>query len=271
MLGQALARRLGRRYAGMTEPIPLGGLTRRMYALHAGQVEGGQGPRDCLYRCSTGTGTSRTRWRATILGRKPAPFAFQTHAQFTCLLCPREKTYQGTASSVAAPQREVHPGEGNSLLEKLGRPLQKTRRSKRYDVCYKCGDLHTNLSKHSSGCDSTPPETIPPYSDGLGGEPSARNPVTPSTSAAERSHQSEQSLPSRRLPWGIEDVGPILDALDGTTLARMSLSTAKAARQEHLNALCPQPGSCTTLVRIFCSQCSKGSLSRWSPQRGPRH
>ena len=91
--------------------------------------------------------------------------------QFTCSLCPRENTYQGTAASVAAHQREAHPGEGNSFLEKLGRPLQKTRRSNRYGVCYKCGDLHTNLSKHSSGCDRTPSDTIPPHSDGLVASP----------------------------------------------------------------------------------------------------
>ena len=111
--------------------------------------------------------------------------------QFTCSLCPREKTYQGTAASVAAHQREAHPGEGNSFLEKLGRPLQKTRRSNRYGVCYKCRDLHTNLSRHSSGCDRTPSDIIPPHSDGLGGEPSARNPDTPSTPAAENFNQSE--------------------------------------------------------------------------------
>ena len=114
-----------------------------MCAPHAGQFDSGQGPRDCLYRCSTGTSTSRTTWRATIPRRKPALFA--------CPLCPREKTYQGTAASVAAHQREVHPGEGNSLLGKLGRPLQKTRRSNRYGVCYKCGELHTNLSSARVG------------------------------------------------------------------------------------------------------------------------
>ena len=108
-------------------------------------------------------------------GTQPySPSRNQIH--FTCSLCPREKTYQGTAASVAAHQREAYPGEGNSFLEKLGRPLQKTRRSNRYGVCYKCGDLHTNLSRHSSGCDRTPSDTIPPRSDGLGGEPSARNP-----------------------------------------------------------------------------------------------
>ena len=106
--------------------------------------------------------------------------------QFTCPLCPREKTYQSTAASVAAHQREARPGEGNSFLEKLGRPLQKTRRSNRYyGVRYKCGDLDTNLSRHSSGCDRTPSDTIPPHYDGLGGDPSARNPDPPSTPAAE--------------------------------------------------------------------------------------
>ena len=131
----------------------------------------------------------------------------QDQIQFTCPLCLREKAYQGTAASVAAHQREVHPGEGKRLLAKLGRPLQKTRRSNRYGVCYKCSDLHTNLSRHSSGCDRTLSDTIPPHSDGLGVEPSARNsdtpstPGTPSTPAAGNLHQqSEQSPPNILLP-----------------------------------------------------------------------
>ena len=44
----------------------------------------------------------------------------QNPTQFTCPLYPREKTYQGTTANVAAHQREVHPGERNSLLEKMG-------------------------------------------------------------------------------------------------------------------------------------------------------
>ena len=51
------------------------------------------------------------------------------------------------------------------------------------------------------------------------------------------------------LPWGIEDVGPMLHALDGTTLARMSLSTAKAVRQEHRM---PFTRSLRHALRIFC-------------------
>ena len=169
--------------------------------------------------------------------------------QFTCPLCPRENTSQGTAASVAAHQREAHPGEGNGFLEKLGRQLQKTRRSNRYGVGYKSVDLQTNLSRHSSGCDRTPSDTIPPHSDGLEGEPSARNPDTPLTPAVENFNQSEQSSPSILLPWGIEDVGPMLDALDGTTLATMSLSTAKVVRQEHR-----MPFACSLrhALRIFC-------------------
>ena len=88
-----------------------------------------------------------------------------------------------------------------------------------------------------------------PQYDGLGGEPSTRNPATPSTPAAKNSNQSEQSLPSILLPWGIEDVGSMLDALDGTTLARMSLSTAKAVRQEHR---IPFARSLRHTLRIFC-------------------
>ena len=190
-----------------------------------------------------------TTWLATIPGRKPAHSPSQNQIQFTCPLCPREKTYQGTTASVAAHQREAHPGEGNSFLEKFGRLLQKTRRSNRYGVCYKCGSFQANLGRHSSGCDRASSDTIPPHSDGLGGEPSARNPDTPSTPAVEKFNQSEQSSPSILLPWGIENVGPMLDAPDGTTLARLSLSTAKAARHEHRM---PFARSLRHALRIFC-------------------
>ena len=105
------------------------------------------------------SGAQREPAKVEPLGAQPSQEGSQPHSpfqnqiQFTCPLCPREKIYQGTATSVAAHQREVHPREGNKLLEKLERPLQKTRRSIRYGVCYKCGDLYTNLSRHSSGCD----------------------------------------------------------------------------------------------------------------------
>ena len=181
-------------------------------------------------------------------GSQPHPPS-QNQIQFTCPLFPREKTYQGTAASVAAHQREAHPWEGNSFLEKLGRLLQKTRRSNRYGICYKCVDLHANLSRHSSGCDRTLSDTIPPHSDGLGGEPFVRNPDTPSTLVAENFNQSEQSSPGIRLPWGVEDMGPMLNALDGTTHARMSFSTAKAVRQEHRM---PFARSLRHFLRIFC-------------------
>ena len=142
------------------------------------------------------TGAQREPARVEPLGPPQPQKGSQPHSpsrnqiQFIYLLCPRKNTYQGTAASLAAHQREAHPRKGNSFLEKLGRLLQKTRRSNRYGVYYKCGDLYTNLSRHSSGCDRTPSDTIPPHSDGLGGEPSARNPDTPSTPAAETFNQS---------------------------------------------------------------------------------
>ena len=158
---------------------------------------------------------------------------FRTHPQFTCPLFPRKKIYQGTAASVAVNHREVHLGEGNSLLDKLGRPLQNTRYSKRYGVCQKFGDRHTNLIRHSSGCNRMPPKAILPHPNELGGEPSATDLTMPSTCAVESSYQSEQSSQRRLLPGGIQDVGLMLDDLGGTTLARISLSTATAIRQEH--------------------------------------
>ena len=60
--------------------------------------------------------------------------------------------------------------------------------------------LHTNLSRHSSKYGRTPPETIPPHPNGIGGEPSARYSASPSTPAAESSNQSEQSSQSRLVP-----------------------------------------------------------------------
>ena len=80
----------------------------------------------------------------------------QTHLQFICPRCPRENTYQGTAANATAHQREAHPGEENSLLDKHVRPLQTTHRSNRFGFCRKCGDLPINLSWHSSGCNRTP-------------------------------------------------------------------------------------------------------------------
>ena len=201
------------------------------------------------------TGAQREPAQVEPLGAQQSQERSQFHSpsqnqiQFICPLCPREKTYQGKAASVAAHQREAHPGKENSLLEKSGRLLQKTRRSNRYGVCYKCGDLHTNLSTHLSGCDQTPSDTIPPHFDGLGGEPSARNPDTPLIPAAENFNQSEQSSPSILLPWGIEAVGPMLDARDETTVARMSLSTAKVVRQEHRM---PFARSLRHALRTFC-------------------
>ena len=44
----------------------------------------------------------------------------QTHIYSICPLFPRDNTYQGLATSVAANQREVYPGEGNSLLKTSG-------------------------------------------------------------------------------------------------------------------------------------------------------
>ena len=65
-----------------------------------------------------------------------------------------------------------------SLLDKLGRPLPKTRRSNRYGVCHKCGDLHMNLSRHSRGRNRMPLEIVPSHLNGLAGEPSARCPAS---------------------------------------------------------------------------------------------
>ena len=73
-----------------------------------------------------GTVCTSTQWepaQVELLGAQPFPEGnqphspSQNHTPFTCPLCPRETTHQSTAASVIAHQREVHPGEGNNLLE----------------------------------------------------------------------------------------------------------------------------------------------------------
>ena len=66
--------------------------------------------------------------------------------------------------------------------------------------------------------------------------------------AEESSNQKEQSSQSRLLTWRIDDVGP-LDTLDRITLARISLSTAKAVRQERQTSFA---GSLRHAQRILC-------------------
>ena len=98
------------------------------------------------------TGARREPAQVEPLGAQEFQEGSQPHSpsrnqiQFICPLCPREKTYQCTAASVAAHQREAHPGEGNSLLEKLGRLLQKTRRSNRYVVSVTNAAIFTRTS-----------------------------------------------------------------------------------------------------------------------------
>ena len=84
------------------------------------------------------------------------------------------------------------PGRGTAFLTNSGDRYK--RHAARIDtVSYqKCGDFHTNLNRRSSGCDRMPPKTLPPNSDGLRGEPSARYRATPSTPAAASPNQNDQ-------------------------------------------------------------------------------
>ena len=81
---------------------------------------------------TVGTGAQRETAQVEPLGAQPSQEGTQphspsqTHIQLIFLLFPREKTYQGTAANVTAHHRKVHPEEGTSLLDKLGKPLQKT-------------------------------------------------------------------------------------------------------------------------------------------------
>ena len=131
------------------------------------------------------------------------------------------------------------PGEGRRLrfLQKLGGPLKKTPHSNRYGVCRKCGDLHANLSRHYSGCNRTPTTNVPSHSQESADGPSNRDPTATPAPTDTANH----------LPWGIEDFGPVLDALDGTTLATMSLSTSKTIRQHRM----PFPGSLRHALRLL--------------------
>ena len=80
-------------------------VTYRMCGLHIGHFDGGQGPRDCLYRCSTGTDTSRrTTSSATIPGRNPALFAVLIPYTVHLLAVPTRKELPGYSCQRYSPR-----------------------------------------------------------------------------------------------------------------------------------------------------------------------
>ena len=118
MLGYADARRLGGRYAGRTDLIPLRWRTRRIFGRQAGQLDGGQVSRDCLYRCSTRTGTSRTTWQATIPGRKSAPFAVPKPKHSSPVCCAHVKRPTRVQPPALQPTNaSFTPGRGTTFLK----------------------------------------------------------------------------------------------------------------------------------------------------------
>ena len=173
----------------------------------------------------------------------------QIHLRFTCRLFPRGNIYQGKAASVAAHQHKVHPWEGKSFLHKLGRPLQKTLRSNRYGVCHSAATFTpTSAGTRVGAIEHAQRPYLRILMDWVA-SPLRETQPRLSTPAAKSSNQSETSIQSGLLPWGIEDMGPMLDTEDGTTLARMSICTAKAVRQEHRM---PFPHSLRHALFIFC-------------------
>ena len=84
------------------------------------------------------TGAQREPAQVEPLGTQPSQEGSQHYSpsqnqiQFSCPLCPCEMIYRGTAASVAAYLREVHPGEGNSLLENSGDRYK--RHATRFDM-----------------------------------------------------------------------------------------------------------------------------------------
>ena len=137
----------------------IGNVTRLIHNLaicvtiHVGQFDGGQGLRDCLYRCSTGTNWHKSNHLARKHARKePSPIRCPKPMYRSSVRCAHVKRPTRVQLPALQPTNaRFAPGRG-TLLDKLGKPLQKTHRSNRDDVCHKCGDLHTNFSRHSSGC-----------------------------------------------------------------------------------------------------------------------
>ena len=87
-------------------------VTYRMCGLHASHFDGGQGPRDCLYRCSTGIDTSRTIWDATIPGRNPASFAIPKSYTVHLFAVPtvlNENRYKSNHLARNHPRKEPSP------------------------------------------------------------------------------------------------------------------------------------------------------------------
>ena len=164
----------------------------------------------------------QTRTPLTRLGRPAPPTA---DLQFPCPLCPSSEAHVGTAPTVAAHQREAQPGEGKYLLQKLGGPLKKTPRSNRYGVCSKFGDLHNNLTRHSSACNRTPTATVPSHRNEQADGNSIRGPTVTPAPIDTANHLL--------MLWGIEYVGPVLDVPDCMSPTTMSLTTSKTIRQAH--------------------------------------
>ena len=115
------------------------------------------------------------------LGATQSSSPSQTHQRFNCQLCRHGMTCQGTAASVAARQREVEPGKGNSLLK-----IDKVAGT--VTVIFTPASAELECVRSNAHKDHTP------VFNEQTGEPSARYPATPMIpAAAESSNPSEQS------------------------------------------------------------------------------
>ena len=91
-----------------------------MCGLHAGQFDGRQVSRDCLYRCSAGTA------QVESLGAQPSQEGSQPHSpsqnqtQFICPLCPRERPTRVQLPALQTTNARFTPGRGTAFLKNSG-------------------------------------------------------------------------------------------------------------------------------------------------------
>ena len=157
----------------------------------------------------------------------------QTHIHFNCPLCPREKTYQSIAASVAVHEREAHSGREKAFLKTSGDRYK--RHATRIDmVSVTSMATFTQTSAGSRvGAIEHPPRPYPRILMDWVASPLRENQPSPRLRQRKvpiRANSLDRANVCRgeyKMWW------PMLDTLDGTTLARMSLFMAKTVRQEH--------------------------------------
>ena len=181
--------------------------------------------------------------------------------------CAHVKRHQRTIVNVAAHQREVHPGERNSLLEKTDR---YKRHAARIDMMHaKSAATFTQTSAGTSlGAIEHPLKPYPRIHMDWMAIPLQE--TQPRPRLLQRKIPTKANSLQQNFAVGNGRCGAHARCFRWNNPCEDVPFHGKSGSTGAPNALCPQSAACTTHF-LSSSQCSTGSLSRWSSQRGPRH